>query len=208
MTLCPLQFPWDTVPLLPSSPQLRGTRLASQNRFFWGTKKIWVETVLARLARAGSWQGERCESLGKEELCISLTAFLCRQGAQRKFFISAKIYFPEKRPLSSGSSASHPPPLPSRPETPGCNFHGARPTAGSAEPAPLPGDPSCCPAGWDAAPGAKLRPRARAAIAAFPPNLLINNCEFTGGVLLAPGVPSQIIFLRTVQHKFTDILYY
>lgn len=80
MTLCPLQFPWDTVPLLPSSPELRGTKLASQNRPFFGTKKIGVETMLAQLARAGSWQGERCESLGKEELCISLTAFLCYQG--------------------------------------------------------------------------------------------------------------------------------
>lgn len=29
MTLCPLQFPWDTVPLLPPSPELRATRLAS-----------------------------------------------------------------------------------------------------------------------------------------------------------------------------------
>lgn len=39
MTLCPLQFPWDTVPLLPSSPELRGTRLASQNRPFFRHKE-------------------------------------------------------------------------------------------------------------------------------------------------------------------------
>lgn len=35
MTLCPLQFPWDTVPLLPSSSELRGTRLTYQNCFFF-----------------------------------------------------------------------------------------------------------------------------------------------------------------------------
>lgn len=39
MTLCPLQFPWDTVPLLPSSPELRSTRLASQNCFFSAQRK-------------------------------------------------------------------------------------------------------------------------------------------------------------------------
>lgn len=39
MTLCPLQFPWDTVPLLPSSPELRGARLASQNRFFFSAQR-------------------------------------------------------------------------------------------------------------------------------------------------------------------------
>lgn len=132
---------------------------------FFGTKKTWVETTLAQLARAGSWQGAHCESLGKEELCISLTTFLCCEGTQRKFFISAKIYSPEKRPLSSGSSPSHPPPLPSRPETSECHFHAVRPTSGTAEPPPLLRDPSCCgacPSGWDAAPRTKLRLRARA----------------------------------------------
>lgn len=39
MTLCPLQFPWDTVPLLPSSPGLPSTRLASQNCFFSAQRK-------------------------------------------------------------------------------------------------------------------------------------------------------------------------
>lgn len=213
MTLCPLQFPWDTLPLLPSSPEPQGARLASQNRFFSGTKKIRVETMLAQLARAGSWQGEHCESSDKEELCISLTAFLLCEGTQRKFFISAKTYFPVKGPLSSGSSPSRPPPLPSRPETSECHFHAVRPPSGSAEPAAILRDPSCCapcPSGWDAAPGqsSDWGKGSYSCMVGWPSKVLINNCKFTGGVLLAPRVPSQIIFLHTAQHKFSEILYY
>lgn len=168
MTLCPLQFPWDTVPLLPPSPERRGTRLASQNRFFSSTKKIWVETLLAELARAGSRRGARRESLGKEELCISLAAFLCRQGTRRKFFSGAKTHLPEKPPLSSRSSPSHPPLLPSRPETSECHFHAVTPTSGTAEPAPFP-PALLVPLGLGCCPGARLRLRARAAIPARRP---------------------------------------
>lgn len=149
--------------------------------------------MLAQLARAGSWQGAHCESLGKEELCISLTAFLCCEGTQRKFFISAKIYSPEKRPLSSGSSPSHPPPLPSRPETSECHFHAVRPTSGTAEPPPLLRDPSCCgacPSGWvGCCPRDEAQTEGEGIIPAwwpFQPSLLINNCKFTGDMLLTP----------------------
>lgn len=94
MTLCPLQFPWDTVPLLPSSSELRGTRLTYQNCFFFfSPEKVWVETMLAQLARAGFRQGAQYESLGKGELCISLTAFHCCEGTQRKVFYQRKNTF-------------------------------------------------------------------------------------------------------------------
>lgn len=166
MTLCPLQFPWDTVPLLPSSSELRGTRLTYQNCFFFfSPEKVWVETMLAQLARAGFRQGAQYESLGKGELCISLTAFHCCEGTQRKVFISAKIRLQGQRPLSSGNLPSLLPPLPSRRETPACHFHVVRPTPDPTEPALLLKDPSCCtvrPSGWDAAAGAKLKLMARA----------------------------------------------
>lgn len=140
--------------------------------------------MLARLARAGSWQGEHCESSGKEELCISLTASLRCEGTQRKFFISAKIYFPEKRSLSSGSSSSHPPPLPSRPETSECHFHTVRPPSGTAEPAAI---LLRAPRVGMLPPGQSSESKGSySCMVGFPNKATINNYKFTGGLLLAP----------------------
>lgn len=98
MTLCPLQFPGDTVPLLPSSSELWGTRLFYQNWSFVIPKQACVESVLAQLARAGFWQGAQYGSLGKEVLCISLTTACCCESAERKVFIGIEICFQGKCP--------------------------------------------------------------------------------------------------------------
>lgn len=211
MTLCPLQFPWDTVPLLPSSPELRGTAFASQNCFFISAqRKSGLRLCVSTASKGWILAGSACESLGKEkgELCISLAAFLCCEGTQRKFFISAKMYFPEKRPPSSGSSPSHPPPLPSGPETSECHSRAASPGPGtqsqprSPGPLLLPLGPGCCP-------GPKLGLRAGlSARWACQPKLLINNCKFTGAVVLAPWVPSQTILLHSSAqvHRYAVLL--
>lgn len=98
MTLCPLQFPGDTVPLLPSSSELRGTRLFYQNWGFVIPKQACVESVLVQLARAGFWQEAQYGSLGKEVLCISLITACCCESTEQKVFISLKICFQGKFP--------------------------------------------------------------------------------------------------------------